>query len=230
MTALTMADLMVRNQVRKEGGWQFLSRIGPLNILNVLLLSAMFTTAARTSFDLDLLAAQYGYFVPLLALTASTGSWQVELFSGIGEKYLLRARWVWCTRAFTTLVECSLPFTMFVVLIVISDLESRVFHLVTAAAMLICFGMLGTALGFWVGFRHEKAVNNFLNLITWVLGFGPGPFFGKEGVGLTALFPGGFSTKGEFELEWIKLAVLAVAAVVLVSFGSRARRQRFFAS
>ncbi|MFJ6943280.1 hypothetical protein ACISU4_01230 [Streptomyces wuyuanensis] len=223
-----MAELVLRNRVRKEGSGQFISRISVLALLNILLLSALFTTASGRSLDLGMLAQQYGYFVPLLALSAAVGSWEVELFAGLGEAYLQRPRWVWPTRLLVTTVECSVPFVFFVVLTFTTGGPDTLPHLLTMTAMLVSFGALGAALGFCIGFRHEKAVNNFLHLIPWVLGFGPGPFFGQDVTGIAALLPGGFSSRGEFELEWLKLVLVMVLAVVLLHWGSRSRRHRFF--
>ncbi|WP_336047949.1 hypothetical protein [Streptomyces sp. CA2R101] len=225
----TMAELVLRNRIRREGTGQFLSRITLLALLNILLLSALFTTTSGHSFNFALLSQQYGYFLPLLALQAAVGAWEVELFAGVGEAYLQRPKWVWPTRLLTTAVECAIPYALFIVLIVAVGGPDMSRHLVTATTMLIAFSLLGAALGFCIGFRHEKAVNNFLNLIPWLLGFGPGPFFGNEASGLTLLFPAGFSSRGEFALEWVKLAMLVALAFALLHWGSRARRHRFFA-
>lgn len=229
MNRWKLAALVLRNRVRQEGTAQYLLRIGPLSVLNVLLLAAVFTTAKGNSLDADLLAQQYVYFIPLLALSAAVGTWEVELFAGLGESYLLRPSWVWQTRFVSSLVECLIPFAFFVILIAASSQVDRWQNLVTALLMLTAFILLGSALGFCLGFRHEKAVNNFLNVIVWILGFGPGPFFGNDTSGLRALFPGAFALRGDFAVEWIRLGCFAVLAIGLVYWGRLPRRQRFFA-
>ncbi|MFF5176352.1 hypothetical protein ACFY3U_27545 [Micromonospora sp. NPDC000089] len=229
MNRWVLAVLVWRNRVRQEGLAQYLLRIGPLSMLNVFLLAAVFTTANRRSLDVDLLTDQYVYFIPLLALSAAVGTWEVELFAGLGEWYLVRPAWVWPTRLLSGAAECLVPVIFFVVLIVVSSDPHRWQDLVTALLMLVVFLLLGSALGFCLGFRHEKAVNNFLNVIIWVLGFGPGPFFGNDTSGLRVLFPGGFSLREEFAMEWIRLACLAFLAIALVYWGRVPRRQPFFA-
>ncbi|WP_320068103.1 hypothetical protein [Micromonospora sp. RTGN7] len=125
MNRWMLATLVLRNRVRQEGLTEYLLRIGPLSILNVLLLAAMFTTAKGTSLDVGLLAAQYVYFVPLLALSAAVGTWEEELFAGLGERYLLRPSWLWRTRFVTATVECVVPAVFFVVLIALSSGADR---------------------------------------------------------------------------------------------------------
>ncbi|MER6910796.1 hypothetical protein ABT354_03855 [Streptomyces sp. NPDC000594] len=71
-------------------------------------------------------------------------------------------------------------------------------------------------------------MNNFLHLAPWVLGFGPGPFFGKEASGVFTLFPGGFSARGDYGLEGLKLGVEALLALALAHGGARARKHRSF--
>ncbi|MBA0053683.1 hypothetical protein E0L36_23300 [Streptomyces sp. AJS327] len=228
MNLLTPATLVLRNRVRHEGRGQFLGRIAVLSLLNVLLLGALFTTASGASFELGMLAEQYGYFVPLLTLMAAVGTWEIELWAGVGESYLRNPTWVWPTRLLLTLVEVAVPFVFFVVTLLAVGGPDVLAHLVTATGMLLAFSLLGAALGFCVGFRHEKSVNNFLSLAPWLLGFGPGPFFGNDASGLGLLFPGGFSARGDFVLEWLRLAAVAVLAYALYRWGSRARRHRFF--
>ncbi|WP_328341079.1 hypothetical protein [Micromonospora sp. NBC_00421] len=229
MNRWRLATLVLRNRIRQEGLTPYLLRIGPLSMLNVLLLAAMFTTANGRSLDLGLLADQYVYFVPLLALSAAVGTWEVELFAGLGEHYLLRPSWVWPTRLVSATVECIVPLVFFVLLIMLTPGGRRWQHVVTALLMLPVFILVGSALGFCLGFRHEKAVNNFLNVIVWVLGFGPGPFFGNDTSGLRVLFPGGFSLRGEFGAEWLRLACLALLGIALARWGRLPRRQPFFA-
>ncbi|MGC4792167.1 hypothetical protein ACLQ22_30635 [Micromonospora sp. DT178] len=229
MNSWNMATLVLRNRIRQEGLTQYLLRVGPLNLLNVLLLAAVFTTAKGRSLDVDLLADQYVYFIPLLALSAAVGTWEVELFAGLGESYLLRPSWLWPTRLVSATVECVVPLVFFVVLISLSSAADRWQHVLTALLMLVVFILVGSALGFCIGFRHEKAVNNFLNVIIWVLGFGPGPFFGNDTSGFRLLFPGGFSLRGEFGAEWVRLACLAVLGMALAYWGRLPRRQPFFA-
>lgn len=201
----------------------------PLGLLNVALLFALFTTAGGQPFSLSLLAAQYGYFIPLLAMSAAVGSWEIELFGGIGEEYLLRNRWILPSRLLSSLAECLVPCGLFIVLVATSDLPQKAWQVGTAVLMLVVFSLFGSALGFYFGFRHEKAVNNFLVSVTWVLGFGPGPFFGADAAGYRALFPGGFSVTGRFGLEAIKLGIVAGLAGLLLYLARRPRRFRFFA-
>ncbi|MCF1598465.1 hypothetical protein [Streptomyces muensis] len=223
-----MAELVLRNRIRREGVSQFLLRVSVLALLNILLLSALFTTASGSSFEFDTVARQYGYFVPLLVLSAAVGSWEIELFAGIGESYLQHPKWMWPTRLLVTLVECLVPVAFFAVITVTAGGPDVLAHLFTMALMAVSFGMLGTSLGFCIGFRHEKAVNNFVNLAPWLLGFGPGPYFGNDAFGLSVIFPGGHSNSGEFGYEWIKEALVVVLAIVLFRLGSRARKRRFF--
>jgi hypothetical protein len=203
--------------------------VAPLGLLNVALLFALFTTAGGQPFSLTLLATQYGYFIPLLAMSAAVGSWETELFAGIGEEYLLRSRWILPSRLLSSLVECLVPCALFILLVATSSLPHKARQLGTAGLMLLVFYLFGSALGFYFGFRHEKAVNNFLVSVTWVLGFGPGPFFGTDATGYRALFPGGFSVTGRFGLEAVKLGVVAGLAGVLLYLARRPRRFRYFA-
>jgi hypothetical protein len=228
MTTWRMSALVLRNRVLREGMSQYLLRVTVLALLNMLLLSGLFTTVAGSTFDFSLLARQYGYFIPLTALSATVGSWEIELFAGLGERYLGHPGWVWRTRLLTTAAECAAPFLLFTIGLVATGAGQLPEQLITLVAMGLVFSLFGSALGFCIGFRHEKAVNNFINLIPWVLGFGPGPFFGKDPYGPAVLLPGGFSAEGRFALEWIKLALIALMAAALLLLGSRARRHRFY--
>ncbi|WP_307665681.1 hypothetical protein [Streptomyces sp. V1I1] len=226
--AWLMSRLVLRNKIRREGPGQFCSRITILALLNVVLLSALFTTASGSSFDLAMLSQQYTYFIPLLAMTAAVGSWEMELLSGVGERYLQKPSMMWPTRLLIAAVECAVPYLVFIILIGIWGGPDTFSHIVTATLMLVTFSLFGAAFGFCIGFRHEKAVNNFLNYIPWVLGFGPGPFFGNDASGPARLLPGGFSSTGDFGLEWLKMGVIAALAFWISAWGSRARRHRFY--
>lgn len=229
MRTWTTAGFVLRNRVRREGYTAFLSRVTLLALLNILLLSALFTTASGNTFDFSMLAGQYVYFIPLLVLSSAVGSWEVELVSGVGERYLQHPRWVLPSRVLVIATECAAPFAFFTALLLVSGGPETAAHLAIVAGMFVTFAILGAGLGFCVGFRHEKAVNNFVHLAPWLLGFGPGPFFGNEVSGPSVLFPGGFSTQGDFALEWLKLSVFALIGVALLWWGSRSRRHRFFA-
>ncbi|MEU3015909.1 hypothetical protein ABZ635_00745 [Nocardiopsis sp. NPDC007018] len=229
MRTWTLARLVLSNRVRREGRAAFLSRVTLLALLNVLLLSALFSTASGNTLDLTLLAGQYCYFIPLLVLSSAVGSWEVELVSGVGERYLQHPFWVLPSRLLVIVTECAAPFALFTALLLATGGEDTGAHLAVAAGMFAAFAVLGAGLGFCVGFRHEKAVNNFVHLAPWLLGFGPGPFFGNEASGPAVLFPGGFSVQGDFALEWVKLAVFALVGVGLLWWGGRTRRHRFFA-
>lgn len=225
-----MVRLLLLARVRQEGTSQFLVRVVPLSLLNVLLLFAVLATADGRGFDLIGFTLQYGYFVPMTALSAAVGTWEVELVAGVAEEFLLRpSRGLWA-RLLTSPVEALPPFALFAVLILLAPLPcaQRLAHLAMATGMLVVFLLLGTVLGYCFGFRHEKAVNNFLASVTWVLGFGPGPFFGARTSGVARLFPGGFSIEGDFALEWLKLAAVTLLAGGLLWWGSKPRRQRVF--
>lgn len=225
-----MGRLLLLAQVRQEGTSQFLVRVVPLSLLNVLLLFAVFTTADGRGFDLTGFTLQYGYFIPMTALSAAVGTWEVELLAGVAEEFLLRpSRGLW-VRLLMSPVEALPPFALFAALIICAPLPGaqRLAHLATAAGMLVVFLLLGTVLGYCFGFRHEKAVNNFLASVTWVLALGPGPFFGARTGGVARIFPGGFSMEGDFAPEWAKLAALTLLAGGLLWWGSRPRRQRAF--
>ncbi|MEU6573880.1 hypothetical protein [Streptomyces sp. NPDC046805] len=228
MTTWRMSLLVLRHRIRREGRSSYLLRISVLAVLNTLLLSGLFTTVSGHAFDFGLLSEQYGYFIPLTALSAAVGSWETELFSGLGERYLGHPSWVWRTRLLSVAVECAVPFLLFAVGLAATGADHLTDQLITLVAMGAVFALFGSALGFCIGFRHEKAVNNFINLIPWVLGFGPGPFFGKEAYGPAVLLPGGFSAEGRFGWEWVKLGVIALLAWGLLVAGSRARRHRFY--
>ncbi|MFG2983264.1 hypothetical protein ACGFYQ_18790 [Streptomyces sp. NPDC048258] len=229
MKTWTLTRLILLNRARQEGGWQFAARLVPLSLGNILLLFAIFTGASGRGPDLDALALQYGYFIPLTALSAAVGTWEVELFAGVADEYILRPARVMAARVLVGLAESLAPFALFLTVLLVVPVPDRRRHLITATLMLSVFLLLGTALGYCFGFRHEKAVNNFLASVTWVLGFGPGPFFGNEATGALLLFPGGFSLRGDFLLEWLKLGVVLVAAAALLRWGSRPRRHRSFA-
>ncbi|MFI9645043.1 hypothetical protein ACIHAA_01910 [Streptomyces sp. NPDC052040] len=230
MNTRGLARLLLVSRIRQEGASQFLLRVAPLSLLNILLLFAIFTTADGHALDLTTLTLQYGYFIPLTALSAAVGTWEVELMAGVAEEFLLRPSRGLRARLLTSPVEALPPFALFTVLLLLAPLPlaQRLAHLATATGMLVVFLLLGTALGYCFGFRHEKSVNNFLASLTWVLGFGPGPFFGARADGPARLFPGGYSMDGDFGAEWIKLAAFTLLAVGLLYWGSRPRRQRAF--
>lgn len=228
MIHFLLASTVFRNHVAQQGRWTYLLKTVPLCFLNILILSTLFSTARGTAVSLELFASQYTYFVPLLALTSAVGSWETELLTGIGEEYLLRPSRVLSSRLFIAAVEGAFPVALFAGLLVATRNIDLIEHLITLGMMFVCFTLLGAAIGFCLGFRHEKAVNNFLNAVTWVLGFGPGPFFGAHGGGWRSIFPGGFSGEGLFALEWIKLAGFAAIAIAMLYFGRRPRRGRFF--
>jgi hypothetical protein len=228
MTTWRLSVLLVRNRTGREGVSHYLLRVSVLSVLNILLLSGLLTTVSGNAFSMARLAQQYTYFVPLVALTATVGSWETELVSGIGERYVGHTSWIWRSRLVMACVECAVPLCLFTYGLVATRPERLTAHLVTMFGMWLVFGLLGIGLGFWLGFRHEKSVNNLINLMPWVLGIGPGPFFGQEAYGPAVLMPGGFSVTGDFLLEWIKLAGLMALAVYLLVWSSGARRNRFY--
>lgn len=228
MTTWHMSSLVLRNRVRREGRPQFLLRISVLAVLNILLLSGLFATVSSQSFSMAMLAQQYTYFIPLVALSATVASWETELVSGVGERHLGHISWVWRTRLVTACVECAVPLGLFTTGLAMTRPDRLAAHLVTMFGLWLVFSLLGVGLGFWLGFRHETAVNNLVNLIPWVLGLGPGPFFGEEAHGPAVLLPGGFSVTGDFSLEWIKLGCILLLAVFLLVWSGRARRSRFY--
>jgi len=132
------------------------------------------------------------------------------------------------SRALVVAVEGATPLALFLLLLWGTAGSDAPAHAALALAMFVAFALLGSAIGFATGFRHEKAVNNFLVSVTWVLGLGPGPFFGARVDGWRAIFPGAHALRGEFALEAAKLAGIAAAAFAILALACRPRRTRFF--
>lgn len=227
----SLAWLLLRGRVRQEGPGHYTARVVVLSLLNVVLFAAVFATAGGGRLDADTLVTQYGYFLALAGLTAGVGAWETEVFAGVADQYLLHPWRALAARLLVGLVESSATAVLFAVLLLCSPAVGvdRPRHLVTAALLLPVFLLLGVALGYCFGFRHEKAVNNFLTSVAWVLGLGPGPFLGSGADGAARFFPGGHALRGDFTGEWTELALVALAALALTAWGNAPRRHRSFA-
>ncbi len=231
MTVAALTRLLLVGRVRQEGPVHYGARVVLLALLNVLLLASVFATAGGRSVGAATLVDQYVYFIPLTALTAGVGAWDTEVFAGLADHYLLHPLRALTARLLVGLVESAAPTALFTVLLLTSERtrEARAQHLLTAALMLVSFLMLGIALGYCFGFRHEKAVNNFVTSMAWVLGLGPGPFLGSEVSRAGQLFPGGHVLRGDFPGEWTKLLLVVATALGLILWGNLPRRHRSFA-
>ncbi|SDT68096.1 hypothetical protein [Actinoplanes derwentensis] len=230
VTVWRLTRLLLVNRLRQEGAARWVERVVVLNLLNIFVLAAVFATAGGRRLAPDILVTQYSYFIPLAALTAGVGAWETELFAGLADEYLLRPGRGLAARLLLGLVESAAPVVLFLTLLLTSAVTraDRLSHLMTAVLMLIVFLLLGTALGYCFGFRHEKAVNNFLTSVAWVLGLGPGPFFQAGDSAILKIFPGGHSLHGQFGPEWGKLAFLLLVGLGLIAWGTAPRRHRSF--
>ncbi len=218
--------LTLKNAVDQIGFWTFISKVTLLRMLNILVLSVIFTTTNHRTIGSEQLALGYSYFIPLIALSAAVAAWETELLANLSEDYVIHNVSMFWTRTATIVAECAFISTLFIALILYSGLGWN--HVWVLIQMLVAFSVLGVGLGYLFGFRHEKAVNNFLNAVTWVLGFGPGPFMGHEPKGYQLLFPGGFSLAGNFFFECVKLSLIFTIALFLIWLGRRPRNDRIF--
>lgn len=213
MSAIKMARLTLLNHIDMIGLRSFLVKAWILNFLNILLFATVFSTAFSGSFSLSQLSMQYVYFVPLTTFSSALGSWETELTHNLGEDYLLRGWAIFPSRIFIALAESMTALLFFAILLLMTGADLK--HIITLGLMAFSFTALGSAVGFHFGFRHEKAVNNYLNAAIWVFGFGPGPFFGMHPNKFQLPFPGSSALIGHFSFEWLKLVLFLIVAIVL---------------
>jgi hypothetical protein len=230
MNAFRMLFLVLRNHVDNIGLGAYLSKVFALQLLNVFVFATLFSSVKNHGISVHDCARQACYFIPLLALGSSIGSWEVELVSLLGEDYLLRSNrffsFALVSRVFLAFAETAFPVVVFLALIIWSGLGLS--SLVIGIGYWVVFTILGAVIGFAFGFHGEKSINNILNSIAWVLGFGPGPFMGFDVRPWQFLFPGSHATLGRFEYEWMKLAGWLALSVLIFHLAKQPRERRFF--
>ncbi len=67
-----------------------------------------------------------------------------------------------------------------------------------------------------------------LNLLVWVLGFGPGPFFGNSVHWYQLIFPGAHALRGQYVQVWLLLSGYLLVGIVLSQWARRPRRFRMY--
>ncbi len=225
-TSLKLAYLSWKNMVDTAGIGTYLSRVTLLPLMNILLLSTLFTTAKGMNLTMSQLSYQYIYFVPLFSLSAAVSSWEIELINNLGEEYLLHSENIILTRCLQIFAECFFTLVFFTSLLIAA--KANLNHILTLFFLFLCFSYIGIILGFGLGFRHEKAINNFLYSITWVLGFGPGPFFSGKVSGIQYLFPGSFALENHFFYENGRLIAYVILFSSFVVYLKKPRRAPLF--
>lgn len=227
-TRLFAAWLVFKNSVDQVGLGSYIFKVGPLAVLNIVLLTLLFAPATWASMDefVAFLARHYVYFIPLYALSAGLGYWEIELLDGISESYLLGDEVLFSTRVFQVLAEMIVPATFFSILLIYG--HQAPIHLAVLGLMSIAYAVTGIGIGFFAGFKTEKSINNMLNLAIWILGFGPGPFFGEKVESYQFLFPGAHALRGEFILEWLLIVLYTALGVLLVRLGKTPKRYRLY--
>lgn len=221
-----LAYLPFKNQIDQTGRVSYGLKVTVFSFLNILLLATLFTRNHGDSLSLELLAAQYIYFIPLIAMSAAVGSFETELYSGIAENLQFAYRQIFITRLFSLSVELIVPFLFYAVLFVLTG--APLGQWLNLIAQCVVFSLLGISIGFFIGFKHEKAINNFLHGITWVLALGPGPFLGVHPKWYQFLFPGSQALQGHYGLELLKLTFYLFIALILFHIGRRPRPYRLF--
>jgi hypothetical protein len=225
--AIYASWLVFKNNVDQVGLGSYLLKIGPLAFLNIILLSFLFSTTRTAEFTVALIMNQYIYFIPLLALSAGIGTWETELFEGVGEMYILYPRLVMISRLIQVLVEMLTPCGFFIALLLYGGGTST--DALTVLGMAGAYSLTGVGLGVFAGMKTEKSINNMLNLIIWVLGFGPGPFLGESVHPYQFFFPGFHALQGNYVQEWLVLTVYLLVGLFLIRLARLPRRFRVYA-
>ena len=224
---LFLARCLVENRWREAGAGGFLSQVGPLALMNILVVGCLFSSARPEGLSLGSFALNYVYFVPLFSFLAAVNSFDAELFAGLGEQVLLGGGAMLRARLLLVVLELAVPSAFFLGLLWWTGRGAEHFALLGASAAV--FALLGLALGLSMGFRHEKALNNMAHVSTWLFGLGPGPLFGLEVQGYHRFFLGGHALTGQWGLEAAKLAALAVVAVLILAWARRPRSRPLYA-
>ena len=220
MHFLTLARIALSNRIEEGGKRSYFSRIGVLALLNIWVLGMLLTTSQR-GISIQEFSLNYVFFIPLVSLIAGLGAFESELLSGISEWCVLYSRPMILSRVMLVAAEVFAPSALFAGLLIASNHDPL--HLFFLIGFVLVFSVLGLGLGIYLGFRHDKSVNNMVHLSTWVLGFGPGPFFGVKAAGYHRFFPGGCLLSGNYGLELFKLAAFLSIGFVLLKQGSRPR-------
>ena len=173
-TLFQVLVLVLKNHIDQMGLKTYLFKISGLNFISIILLMTILSNQ-NDIFTIQTLAPQYVYFIPLLALSSTLSSWEIELFSLMNEEYILHSDIIIPTRLFLSFLESFFPCSLFIALIYYSNIN--IINIFIAVGLWFSYALLGTSIGFMYGFYKEKSINNFLNLVVWILGFGPGPFF-----------------------------------------------------
>lgn len=224
---LLQNKLLAKSAIDQSGWRTFTLRTTLFTCLNILMIALILHPVPPGTSIWTYLASLYIYFLPMLALSAAVGSFEIELFSGTGEWLLLSTGAWWRGRLLVMLLEMMVPIAVFAALFIYAGSPWQ--QWLVATGMVMIFSWMGLAIGFIFGFRSEKSINNFTNAVIWVLGFGPGPFMGMDVKWYQILFPGAQAATGNYKGEALKLAVYAMAAAALHLYARYPRRYRFFA-
>ncbi len=123
---------------QRLGVGSYVFKVGPLALMNILLLSFLFSTVHESTLSVSVLMNQYTYFIPLCALSAAIGTWETELFESLGEMYVLEPHLVLSSRLLQVMVELIVPCGFFLILQAIGG--GSWFNMVTLLAMAFVYG------------------------------------------------------------------------------------------
>ena len=221
---LRIAWLVFVNAARTVGFRELLAKALIHDPLTIFMFVALFRPTGADGDWLSALAGAYPYFTVLFGLTNGFGSWENDVFAGVGPYYVGRRRGVLASRLLFALA--GLPSLLLVVVAIWFHLPKV--HLCLLGLLYLGSTLLAAAAGFRFGFKTEKSINNFSNLVIWLLALGQTLFAHPLSFLFNWIIPGALVSRGHLVPEFLKGLAMLVAGGALLHFAARPRRSPFF--